>query len=114
MKIYSKAEKSSLAFYLNECGLESKMDMPIHHMNKYYEKALKEPDSMSAEQMREVAKYCIIDALSCQRLMVKYNAINEYREVASITFLSLFDVYYFARGMKVYNLLSVNTWHKEI
>ncbi|CAB4481272.1 unnamed protein product [Rhizophagus irregularis] len=96
MGIYSKAEKSSLAFYLNECGLESKMDMPIYRMNKYYERALKKPDSMSAEQMREVAKYCIIDALSCQRLMVKHNAINEYREVASIAFLSLFDAHYFA------------------
>uniref|UniRef100_U9T873 DNA-directed DNA polymerase n=1 Tax=Rhizophagus irregularis (strain DAOM 181602 / DAOM 197198 / MUCL 43194) TaxID=747089 RepID=U9T873_RHIID len=72
------------------------MDMPIHRMNKYYERALKKPDSMLAEQMREVAKYCIIDALSCQRLMVKHNAINEYREVASIAFLSLFDAHYFA------------------
>ncbi|PKK63244.1 DNA/RNA polymerase [Rhizophagus irregularis] len=109
-----KAEKSSLAFYLNECGLESKMDMPIHRMNKYYERALKEPDSMSAEQMREVAKYCIIDALSCQRLMVKHNAINEYREVASVAFLSLFDAHYFAGGMKVCNLLSASAWQRGI
>ncbi|CAI2194974.1 17767_t:CDS:2, partial [Funneliformis geosporum] len=109
-----KAEKSSLAFYLNECGLESKMDMPIHRMNKYYERALKEPDSMSAEQMREVAKYCIIDALSCQRLMVKHNAINEYREVSSVAFLSLFDAHYFAGGMKVCNLLSASAWQRGI
>ncbi|CAB5190929.1 unnamed protein product [Rhizophagus irregularis] len=109
-----KAEKSSLAFYLNECGLESKMDMPIHRMNKYYERALKEPDSMSAEQMREVAKYCIIDALSCQRLMVKHNAINEYREVASVAFLSLFDAHYFVGGMKVCNLLSASAWQRGI
>ncbi|CAB4403248.1 unnamed protein product [Rhizophagus irregularis] len=114
MGIYSKAEKSSLAFYLNECGLESKMDMPIHRMNKYYERALKEPDSMSAEQMREVAKYCIIDALSCQRLIVKHNAINEYREVASVAFLSLFDAHYFAGGMKVCNLLSASAWQRGI
>ncbi|CAB5098471.1 unnamed protein product [Rhizophagus irregularis] len=114
MGIYSKAEKSSLAFYLNECGLKSKMDMPIHRMNKYYERALKKPDSMLAEQMREVAKYCIIDALSCQRLMVKHNAINEYREVASIAFLLLFDAHYFAGGMKVCNLLSASAWQRGI
>ncbi|RGB22455.1 hypothetical protein C1646_776070, partial [Rhizophagus diaphanus] len=114
MGIYSKAEKSSLAFYLNECGLESKMDMPIHRMNKYYKRALKEPDSMSAEQIREVAKYCNIDALSCQQLMVKYNAINEYREVASVAFLSLFDAYYFAGDMKVCNLLSASAWQRRI
>jgi DNA polymerase elongation subunit (family B) len=83
-------------------------------MNKYYERALKEPDSMSAEQMREVAKYCIIDALSCQRLMVKHNAINEYREVASVAFLSLFDAHYFAGGMKVCNLLSASAWQRGI
>ncbi|GES96814.1 ribonuclease H-like domain-containing protein [Rhizophagus clarus] len=109
-----KAEKSSLAFYLNECELESKMNMPIYRMNKYYERALKESDSMSAEQMREVAKYCIINALSCQRLMVKHNAINEYREVASVAFLSLFDAHYFAGGMKVCNLLSASAWQRGI
>ena len=69
---------------------------------------------MSAEQMREVAKYCIIDALSCQRLMVKHNAINEYREVASVAFLSLFDAHYFAGGMKVCNLLSASAWQRGI
>ncbi|CAI2193574.1 13991_t:CDS:1, partial [Funneliformis geosporum] len=102
MEIYSKAEKSSLAFYLNECRLKSIIDMLIHHMNKYYEKALKEPDSMSVEQICEVAKYCIINALSCQL------AINAYKEVASIAFLSLFDAYYFAGSIKVYNLLSAS------
>ena len=80
MGFYPKAEKSSLAFYLNESGLESKLDMPIHRMNKYYERALNETNATTAEQMREIDKYCIIDALSCQWLMVKHNAINEYRD----------------------------------
>ncbi|RIA81377.1 hypothetical protein C1645_837120, partial [Glomus cerebriforme] len=63
-----------------------------------------------AEQMHEVAKYCIIDALSCQWLMIKHNAINKYREVASVAFLSLFDAHYFVGGMKVCNLLSASVW----
>ncbi|CAB4407083.1 unnamed protein product [Rhizophagus irregularis] len=72
MGLYSKSEKSSLAYYLRECNLDNKVDLPsIHHMNKYYEMALKETNVIMAKQMREVAKYCIIDALSCQRLMVK-------------------------------------------
>ncbi|CAI2197203.1 15759_t:CDS:2, partial [Funneliformis geosporum] len=108
MGFYFKAEKSSLTFYLNESGLKSKLDMPIHHMNKYYERALNKTNVTTAKQMREVAKYCIIDAISCQQLMVKHNAINEYREIASIAFLSLFDVHYFAGGMKVCNHLGVN------
>ena len=64
-KFYSKAEKSSLTFYLNECGLESKMDMPFHRMFKYYGNTLKEADTTMAEQICKIAKYCIIDALSC-------------------------------------------------
>ncbi|CAI2196705.1 8730_t:CDS:1, partial [Funneliformis geosporum] len=114
MGFYSKAEKSSLAYYLGECNLENKVDLPIHRMNKYYERALKETNVTTAEQMREVAKYCIIDALSCQRLMVKRNAINEYREVASVAFISLYDSHYFAVGMKVRNLLSAGAWQEGI
>src|SRR6185437_4372010 len=114
MKLYSKAEKSSLAFYLNECGLESKLDMPFHRMFKYYRNALKEANITTAEQMREIAEYCIIDALSCQRLMIKRNVINEYREVASIAFISLYDAHYFAIGMKVSNLLSASAWQEGI
>ena len=83
-------------------------------MNKYYERALNKTNATTAEQMREIAKYCIINALSCQRLMVKHNAINEYREVASVAFLSLFDAHYFAGGMKVCNLLSASAWQKGI
>ncbi|CAB4476463.1 unnamed protein product [Rhizophagus irregularis] len=114
MKFYPKAEKSSLAYYLKECGLDNKLDMPFHRMFKYYGRALKETNATTAEQMREVAEYCIIDAISCQRLMVKRNVINEYREVASIAFLSLFDAHYFAGGMKVCNLLGASAWQNGI
>src|ERR1700722_8355038 len=70
-KFYPKAEKSSLAYYLRECNLDNKVDLPIHRMNKYYERASKKTNATMAKQMREVAKYCIIDALSCQWLIVK-------------------------------------------
>ncbi len=111
---YSKAEKSSLAYYLRECNLDNKVDLPIHRMNEYYERALKEINVITAEQMREVAKYCIIDALSCQQLMVKCNVINEYRKLVTVTFLLLFDAHYFAGGMKVCNLLSASAWQRGI
>ncbi|CAI2190674.1 4296_t:CDS:2, partial [Funneliformis geosporum] len=108
-KFYPKAKKSSLAYYLRECNLDNKVDLSIHRINKYYEKALKETNATMAEQMREVAKYCIINTLSCQQLMVKHNVINEYREVASIAFILLFNTHYFAIGIKVRNLLSAKT-----
>ncbi|GBB87219.1 hypothetical protein RclHR1_13660003 [Rhizophagus clarus] len=69
MKFYPKAKKSSLAYYLKECKLDNKLDMPFHRMFMYYERALKETNATTAKQMREVAKYYIIDAISCQRLM---------------------------------------------
>ncbi|GBC00545.1 hypothetical protein RclHR1_38980001, partial [Rhizophagus clarus] len=114
MKFYPKAEKSSLAYYLKECELDNKLDMPLHRMFKYYGRALKETNATTAEQMREVAEYCIIDAISYQRLMVKRNAINEYREMASVAFISLYDSHYFAIGMKVRNLLSAGAWQEGI
>src|SRR5256884_3878644 len=46
--------------------------------------------------------------------MVKHNAINKYREVASVAFLSLFDAHYFVGGMKVCNLLSASAWQRGI
>src|SRR5581483_977554 len=114
MGIYSKEEKSSLAYYLKKCKLDNKVDLPIHRMNKYYEMALRETNATMAEQMHEVAKYCMIDALSCQWLMIKRNVINEYREVANIAFISLSDVHYFAIGMKVSNLLSASAWREGV
>ncbi|RGB31646.1 hypothetical protein C1646_763850 [Rhizophagus diaphanus] len=65
----ARAEKSSLAYYLKECELDNKLDMPFHHMFKYYGRALKETNTTTAKQIYEVAEYYIIDAISCQRLM---------------------------------------------
>ncbi|CAI2197205.1 15449_t:CDS:2, partial [Funneliformis geosporum] len=96
MEFYPKAKKSSLAYYLKEYKLNNKVDLPIHCMNKYYEKLLKETNTTTVKQMHKIAKYYIIDTLSCQQLMVKHNAINEYREIVFIAFLSLFDAHYFA------------------
>ncbi|CAI2195219.1 6929_t:CDS:1, partial [Funneliformis geosporum] len=102
------AKKSSLAYYLKEYELDNKLDMPFYHMFKYYRRALKETNTTTAEQMYEVAEYYIIDTINYQQLMVKHNAINEYRKVASIAFISLYNSHYFAVGIKVYNLLSAD------
>src|SRR3954452_22490219 len=64
--------------------------------------------------MREVAHYCMIDALRCQELLVKLSQINDYREVASIAYVSLFDSHYRANGMKVRNLLGAYATKRNI
>src|SRR5436305_15228160 len=64
--------------------------------------------------MCEVANYCIIDVLHCQELLVKLSVINDYREVASIAYVSLFDAHYRANGMKVRNLLGAYAIKRDI
>jgi len=64
--------------------------------------------------MHEIVNYCVIDVLRCQELMVKENIINDYREAASIAYISLFDTHYYAIGTKVFNLLGVEVWAQNI
>ena len=59
--------------------------------------------------MHEVANYCIINTLHCQELVIKCNVINEYKEVTSIAYISLFDTHYHVIGIKVRNLLDAYT-----
>ncbi|RIB05266.1 hypothetical protein C2G38_2220095 [Gigaspora rosea] len=113
-KLYPKSEASSLKYYLNICGLDSKADMPYNKMWKYYEDAILQNSDSSAKNMCEIAHYCIIDALRCQELMVKRNVVNYYREVSSIAYVSLSDAHYFAGGMKVCNLLGAEAWNSNM
>src|SRR5207237_1291016 len=70
--------------------------------------------SFNCRKMREVTNYCIIDALRCQELLVKISVINDYREVASIAYISLFNIYYYANRMKVRNLLDAYAIKRDI
>src|SRR3954471_582860 len=79
--------------------------MPYDKMWKIYSEAKKCPFPSTVRNMHEVAHYCIIDILHCQELLVNQSIINDYREVASIAYVSLFDAHYRANGMKVRNLL---------
>ena len=53
--------------------------------------------------MHEIVNYCVIDALRCQELIVKCNIINDYREVASIVYITLFDTHYYTIGKGLEN-----------
>ncbi|RIA93635.1 DNA polymerase family B-domain-containing protein [Glomus cerebriforme] len=63
--------------------------------------------------MHEIINYCVIDILRCQELMVKCNIINDYKEDASITYISLFNMHYYAIGTKVSNLLEKDLENKH-
>lgn len=100
-QLFPKAEVgkgSSLSFYLKACNLSSKADMP-------YKRMWQIRDAEDAEQMRHVAHYCVTDASRCQDLLVKRNVVNDRREVAALSYVSLYDAVYYAGGHKVCNML---------
>ncbi|CAB5149776.1 unnamed protein product [Rhizophagus irregularis] len=99
----SEVEKgSSLKFYLKLCGLDSKADMSFNRLWKFYSNAIEQFCKETARNIHEVVNYY---ALRYQELVVKRNVINDYREVALIAYVFLFDAHYQANGMKVRNLL---------
>ena len=101
----------SLKHYLGVCGLPGKADMPIARMWQYFVAARDAAGDAAnktaaiAEKMREVAHYCVVDAVRCQALLVRRRVIAEYREVGTLAYVSLFDCHYRAGGVKVCNLL---------
>ncbi|PKY33086.1 DNA/RNA polymerase [Rhizophagus irregularis] len=114
MQLHPHSEKTSLKFFLEKCGLDGKADMPMSKLWEYYSEARNGTSDSSVKNMHEIVNYCVIDALRCQELMVKNNVINDYREVASIAHISLFDTHYYAIGMKVGNLLGAEAWAEDI
>ncbi|CAJ0850249.1 8900_t:CDS:1, partial [Entrophospora sp. SA101] len=113
-KLHPHSEKNSLDYYLKIYGLGNKIDMPIKDMWKHYKQSKKSTTAESTKNMYKIAKYCIVDSLSCQKLMIRRNVVNDYREVTSIAYVSLFDSHYYAGGMKVYNLLGAEVWKRDI
>ena len=88
--------------------------MPMSKLWKYYSEARCGTSDSSIKNMHEIVNYCVIDALRCQELMVECSVINDYREVASIAYISLFDTHYYAIGTKVSNLLDAEVWTQNI
>ena len=97
------SRKQSLNTYCKKVGLPGKVDVSILEMWKTFEAK----DSPQRRKDLELyVKYCIIDSFRTHQLMMKRNIINENRDVASVSFVSLFDAFYYAGGMKVCNLMA--------
>ena len=103
MKIYpikgSEATSSKLKEFLRVCKLDNKEPLAIHDMWDIYREG--DPDKMI-----DVAKYCVIDAKRCQDLMVVKNVYNDYREIAALAYVSFHEVYLYANGSRVLNLVA--------
>jgi len=122
-KIYPKAT-SSLKGFLELCNLDSKLDLPHTKLRKYYGESKQNiifpnmTQEQSIEQHKrniyEIAKYCLVDALRCQELLLFRNVINDYFEISSIAYVSLSDAFFYAGGMKVCNLIAAYAYEKNI
>ncbi|CAB5350270.1 unnamed protein product [Rhizophagus irregularis] len=84
LQLFSRSERRSLKYFLEDCGLDSKANLPMSKLWKYYSEA--------------------------KELAVRHSIINDYREVASIAYITLFDTHYYAIGTKVSNLLGAEAW----
>lgn len=130
-KLYPTAESSSLKWFLSKNKLGSKEDMPYQTMFKIYakmrkiynlegvnfneegsdfdfdinvdENIIKEYHELK-EQMADVNKYCVVDALRCHELCKIRSVIMDHREVSNVAYTSVYDAFYRANGMKVRNL----------
>jgi DNA polymerase elongation subunit (family B) len=129
-QLYPTAEKSSLNWFLQANKMACKKDMPYQEMFKIYRRMDRimidenanhtdEEDENEfavkirkckivddfAELMKEVAEYCVIDAMRCHELMKIRFAIMDRREVSAVAYTSLYEAFYRANGSKVRNLV---------
>ncbi len=109
---YPKSKKYGLNYFLELNGLRSKKDMEISVMFKIYRRMVRAQQLGLAcntlkRKMRKIAEYCIIDAQRCLELIQlrNINTISNQRELADLSFTSIYDAYYRAGGMKVRNTI---------
>jgi DNA polymerase elongation subunit (family B) len=65
-------------------------------------------------QMSFVVKYCLVDAFQLQQLETVRSVVSDKRELSNMSFVSLYDSYFRANGMKVRNLIAAIGKHAGI
>ena len=101
------AEKHSLNHCLKICNLGNKDDLPVEEMFRIYRHG-------TAEEMKKVAHYCYIDSFKLQQLLIQRNVIQDKREVAILSYTSLYDGFCYANGLKIRNLLMGVGYDKKL
>jgi len=108
----------SLNSLLNKYLLPNKVDMPIHVMwttflnlykgrNRFIQKAKLDADDYKddMQKMSKAVEYCLVDSISCYRLMLKENVLMKYRKMASKVYMSISDIYHMANSCKIDNMV---------
>lgn len=127
-------EQSSLKHFLEKIKLDGKEDMPYQRMFDIYRKYKEFMDLRKEaaqdiiagkavdfntddwlqsdvdeyldlkKQMSEINYYCAVDARRCHEMVRKVFVITDRREISKLAYVSLYDSFYRADGMKVRNL----------
>lgn len=128
-RLYPTAEQSSLKWFLAKNKLGGKEDMPYERLFSIYRRyrefidarksfldcnfnldtaSLLETDIVEYEQLKkdlaDINYYCVVDAQRCHDLMKIRSVIMDHREVSNLSYVSVYDAFYRANGMKVRNL----------
>ena len=111
-KLYPTAEYSSLKWFLSKFKLAPKEDMPITQLFSIYRDCAafteQNPGMILPDKHREdmalVAQYCVTDAARCHELLIIKNCIPDAIEMSNVSYVSVFDAFFRANGMKVINL----------
>lgn len=109
-RLYPRSERYGLNHFLRMMKLECKVDMPYTRMWKIYEDscepaANEDAKIKNAGEMREVAHYCVVDAMRCQELLLHKKVLANYRELGNYSFTTFSDTIFRANGHKVCNML---------
>lgn len=113
-QLYPTSEKWGLNYFLEKNKLGGKADMPYQEMFDIYKRLDElviagETNGQEfiklKDKMKLVAEYCVIDSQRCHELMKIRSVVQDRREVAVLSYTSMFDTFYRANGMKVRNLV---------
>jgi DNA polymerase elongation subunit (family B) len=66
------------------------------------------------KDMADVGYYCVIDCVRPQQLYVKRTIIPDKRELSNMSYVSLYDSFYRADGMKVRNVIGAYCHKRDI
>lgn len=86
---------------LFNCDPETTTDDELQSIIKAHEIRGQE----NRDAMALVAKYCVVDAFRCQQLYTVKSIIADRKEVSNMAYVTIYDAFYRANGMKVRNLV---------
>lgn len=110
-KKWDVGKRRTLRNYLAANKLEAKDDLDYKVMWRIYERVSAEATVENIEAMREVAHYCVVDARACHALECAKSVLDDGREVASLSWTSMYDSLFRADGVRVQNYVQSNDVH---